>query len=445
MRLFSTIALLLLGFSAHSATFSNLTFNGGLVIGVVSNEWSSTPIPQAPEDPDLPADPLLDWDTRYSVFVDDGVTAAIDGQAAQKWTDRSGGNHATNDVSTARATYVANWRNGVPALLFDGSTDFYRTAINRTDTDFTLWAVVSSYELNQPTRRIVDKDYANGFWVGLVPSANFGTNIGAGFRQITAPYALPAHNPTTNGYSILVVRSGTTLKSITPWQTNTATVVSGAMDNSLMFIGADETVNASAFWRGHIARIVYWDRALSAAEWGTLTNIAKQVYDLPETYTPPTDPIMFYADDGSGGAQNPILTGQVAAQKVRNTSATNIYIKSIAFRVKTGPGDETLVAQIASPTIGDNLGQSPSTTVPANFTGFMYINFTTPVTVGAGEDFFLKVYPSSSPNTVGELYFHYMSESYEGSTYAYWKYASGEWAEDTTRDWLFYVYTTTPP
>jgi hypothetical protein len=63
---------------------------------------------------------LLWWlKANTGVYVDNGVTPAVNGQTVQFWRDQSTlANHATTTVAANRPTYVTNFINGNPALRF---------------------------------------------------------------------------------------------------------------------------------------------------------------------------------------------------------------------------------------------------------------------------------------------------------------------------------------
>ena len=153
------------------------------------------------------------------------------------------------------------------SIVFDGSNDYIQTSYTTQLNDLTI-SVWFKDNSSSGYARIADKDYDTGFWMGR---NNSSTLWGGGVRTAT----LESFNSITlnsNAWHFLVMaREGTTLKvygdGIT--NTNTTTCGSGAIDSTILSLGATINDNGGRqrdWFNGNISQVSVYNRALTAGE-----------------------------------------------------------------------------------------------------------------------------------------------------------------------------------
>lgn len=71
---------------------------------------------------------LIHWyKADAGAYTDSGVTLATTGQSVQQWNDQVGTAHLTQPTAVSRPVFTAGSKNGLPAIVFDGSNDFMNT------------------------------------------------------------------------------------------------------------------------------------------------------------------------------------------------------------------------------------------------------------------------------------------------------------------------------
>jgi hypothetical protein len=178
------------------------------------------------------------------------------------WTDLSG--NGNTGTLTNGPTYSS--ANG-GSIVFDGSNDFVQTSYTTQLNDLTISAWFKDNS-SSGYARIADKDYDTGFWMGR---NNSSTLWGGGVRTATLE-SFNSITLTSNAWHFLVMaREGTTLKvygdGIT--NTNTTTCGSGAIDSTILSLGATINDNGGPqrdWFNGNISQVSIYNRALTATE-----------------------------------------------------------------------------------------------------------------------------------------------------------------------------------
>jgi hypothetical protein len=164
------------------------------------------------------------------------------------------------------------------SIVFDGSNDYISTTYNGALTDFTACIWYKSDLTNPQAARLVDKSYLNGFWMGkaLTGAAN---SWGGGVREGSAPYGRFITLPDAQWHFLVSRRSGTTHTIFGDGITNTVsgTVSSTVLSTDNMRLGAEYNIVQSLF-KGNIAQVQMYNRALSAAEILQNYNATKSRY-----------------------------------------------------------------------------------------------------------------------------------------------------------------------
>jgi len=196
-------------------------------------------------------------DARYI----DGVS---DGSGVSSWSDRSGnGYNATQATGANQPLYKVNVQGGQPGLLFDGINDSLATTYGPTSGDVTAFSVWKATSPGTTLyRRIMDKDYVAGMWMGKDgPSAQ---SYGGGCRQSAPPYGTYVTLDNTNTHLLSTVRSGTSWTVTSESQsTATATVSSTAFNTEVIRVGLGN--NNGDPWNGHIFALFYFHNTALAS------------------------------------------------------------------------------------------------------------------------------------------------------------------------------------
>jgi hypothetical protein len=202
-------------------------------------------------------------------IVESGLVLSLDAGNSKSysgsgttWTDLSG--NGITGTLTNGPTYSSV--NG-GSIVFDGSNDFVQTSYTTQLNDFTISAWFKDNS-SSGYARIADKDYDTGFWMGR---NNSSTLWGGGVKTASLE-SFNSITLTSNAWHFLVMaREGTTLKvygdGIT--NTNTTTCGSGAIDSTILSLGATINDNGGPqrdWFNGNIPQVSVYNRALSAAE-----------------------------------------------------------------------------------------------------------------------------------------------------------------------------------
>lgn len=209
------------------------------------------------------------------------------------WLDQSGnGHHASQAVEGGRPLLVNNVLNGLPALRFDGSTDFLGVAGQViTSQQFSIFAVVNDTETTGLYREV----FSN--W----DPANTTTSVFLGSRFVNPSLIRTRFTDQMGGAADGQAGVGVLDD---PTSHFIFTGISGASDaliyqdqaliaqeggplsarilNTPYVIGRQGALNGE-HWQGDIAALIVYDRELSAAERGQVWNyLGVKYFAVPE-------------------------------------------------------------------------------------------------------------------------------------------------------------------
>ena len=162
-------------------------------------------------------------------------------------------------------------------FTFDGSNDYIDiTSITSISGDFSvlIWFKASSSNVNYG--RLMDFDYANGFWLGRSTSAN---TWGGGIKEGSPPFGIFLTLPDNEWHFLASIRSSTThiLFGDGITNTNSNSVTNGTLTSSKIILG---TSIWNDIYTGIIAQEMIYNRALSAQEVLQNYNATKKRYGL---------------------------------------------------------------------------------------------------------------------------------------------------------------------
>jgi len=209
--------------------------------------------------------------------ADAGITK--DGSdRVSNWNDQSGNNNNfAQATSTAKPLFTANAKNGLPAIVFDGTSDHMTSAAFTLGT-FSLFAVVS--------RKWQTAAYAGLFMHNLsattgqglftTSSSVYGWNSaefvvsGNGFQDTQSPRAIGPYGLLTNDTYQLISTgcgaSGTFLKLNKTSVARTTTNASITAASAIAAIGTDTPALNADWWDGGIAELLIYNSVLSAGD-----------------------------------------------------------------------------------------------------------------------------------------------------------------------------------
>jgi len=198
------------------------------------------------------------------------LTGLADGDPVATWTDMTGnGRHAAQGTAGQQPAYRAGFLNSLPVLQFDGVNDRMTTVYGPALGDFTVACVFNS-AASGTTRRLIDKDYAGGFWLGK--SAVVPTNtMGGGVKETAFPYGRFLTLADRAWHLIACRRAGTQHYLEGDGGTVSVTgAVDGTPTNAATFTIAD--AGGINYLPVYIAEILIFDQALSAGDLDTITG-----------------------------------------------------------------------------------------------------------------------------------------------------------------------------
>jgi hypothetical protein len=285
-------------------------------------------------------------DMKIWLKSDSGVV--LNGSTASQWTDLSGsGNNATQATSANQPTLQTNVINGLPALSFDGSTDFMQFP-----NGFADWNGCSIFLVTKPsviTTNLRFFDFATGLNSNNIkieeinPSGlEFDVNGVANPSAITSSTGLG----TSNFQLIEAIHSGSASGQIF---SNSTQVGQGSLINipsvtrTGCFIG--KGYSAGNLFNGQIAEFMVYNRTLSDTERASVEGYFFSRYAIyisppvispgssvqtssPVSVTITADPgvAIYYTTDGS----TPTISSTLYTGPFNITTTTTV--KAIAYR-----------------------------------------------------------------------------------------------------------------
>lgn len=221
-------------------------------------------------------------DAGASLVLDARYITGNDGDAIGTWSDRSGNaNDATQGTAANKPLLKVNIQGGQPALLFDGINDSLATAYGPTSGDFTLCAVYKDSGAAGNYERIIDKNFAAGWWLGR--SATNANTWGGGLLNAGAPYGIYGTLSDASAHVMLSKRGGTAHVIDADGATLTSqTVATTALDTTVIRIAVASS--GSGFWSGYTFQCVYFhNQALSDALKRRIVHCASLAFKIPSS------------------------------------------------------------------------------------------------------------------------------------------------------------------
>jgi hypothetical protein len=200
-------------------------------------------------------------------IVTDGLVLCLDAGDKKSypgsgtvWADRSG--RGNNGTLTNGPTFSS--ANG-GSIFFDGVDDKINTSYSPQLNDFTIIAWFKSTGGVLDYNRIVDKDYANGMWLGR--NSTNANSWGGGVLENSSPYGRYITLADNEWHMIVSKRQGTTHTIYGDGVLNSAsgTVSSNALSTSTFAFGNYSTLNTQRL-NGNIAQVSIYNRALTPQE-----------------------------------------------------------------------------------------------------------------------------------------------------------------------------------
>ena len=207
--------------------------------------------------------------------LDAGNTVSYPGSGTT-WTDLSGNNN--NGTFISGVSY-SNSNGGT--MVFNGSSNNrVQTNLTTSFTDFTvgIWYKDAG---SQAFGRLMDKDFANGFWLGR--NAGAANSWGGGILEPGGPYGIFITLTDAQWHFIVSVRSGTTHTIYGDGVTNKAsnTVGNGALNSTSIALGGwSGGGTASQVLTGNLSQVYVYSRALTEAEILQIFNATRAKYGL---------------------------------------------------------------------------------------------------------------------------------------------------------------------
>jgi hypothetical protein len=204
----------------------------------------------------------------------DSITGLSDNALVSSWPDSSGqGNHATQDTKNDRPAYQTSVINANPAIRFDGINGFLELPLSEPSTDHTFFFVYEHTLAGGGNNYLFDAQQGRLALDAASSGAPRWVRWDDGSQHEIAP-ALP-------GWQILTwVFSGTTgevFRNGSSLGTDTYAPKSIGGDVAL---GANYRGSASSF-RGDIAEVLYYNRALPAAQREQIERYLSNRYSIP--------------------------------------------------------------------------------------------------------------------------------------------------------------------
>lgn len=245
--------------------------------------FAQASLPEPIQYPPPPMEGLIHWyDARRSVWSDNGVTPAVNGNPVYRWDSQVGtGWNATQTTLAKRPLYVQNWLNGQPALSFNGAIQYLSGSKNLIGHGGTRLVVT------QP----ISQDTGQFFW-GAQNLGGTGSTLSlvAADAQGYADRKLGWYESTT-GWARMLVRTTSPQSIQWDFKTNLTCDIwrNGVLGGNKVYvdgelkglfaIGNRHTGDTYPF-RGYIAQLLRWDHVLDASERASLNAWVTKLYGV---------------------------------------------------------------------------------------------------------------------------------------------------------------------
>lgn len=230
-------------------------------------------------------------DTNLTLWLKASAGVGLSGDDVTTWTDQSGnGNTATQTVSSARPTYVADGLNGNPAISFDGSNTMVGSAGFNTQEYFVVLDPNEIYNNINQVGRIIGFEPGDFSSLSLGPTTFLQDNEiithaldGDGYRSMQvstssnfgSPSVLASHN-NAGGTGQEIDRNGA-LISDTELNAGDFT---NFVDNGYQ-LGEAFNIAVSAPLNGSILEVISYSSTLSATDRRDVTTYLALKYGIP--------------------------------------------------------------------------------------------------------------------------------------------------------------------
>ena len=211
----------------------------------------------------------------------DALSGIKDGDAIGAWADASA-NKAdfSSPTLVKRPIFKANFANGKPGLAFSGAQGM-TTSKKYSLKDFTVFIVFKDDGIATEYERLVDHNYANGFWTGRNKGET--NSWGGGIKASDTPYGnFTAFSDSTPNLMIFC-RKGD-VQSIfgscaSPVQGN---VSDGSTAEGPITVGCwnDMETNQNQWLTGQIAEVLIYSVALSDADLKNVGTYLRNKYAI---------------------------------------------------------------------------------------------------------------------------------------------------------------------
>lgn len=216
--------------------------------------------------------------------VSNGVTTASDGDVVQTWSDQSGNsNDAIQNTPGRKPTYKTNIINGLPVIRFDGTTDSLLVSNIAPESGKRMTIFIVSTPTSGYSGALLSTYPAGGLGVQSVTSS-FGGPI---YKFYLDAWSLASEYDSSSPNIQTLVRSANT--SVDFYRNGIfRETLTGIFNNSLpsnpLGIGAG-TDSTSGIYRGDIAEIIIYNRALNSTEIEDINTYLKTKYSITPTLT----------------------------------------------------------------------------------------------------------------------------------------------------------------
>jgi hypothetical protein len=197
----------------------------------------------------------LDASDNSTIFSDNGITQATNGNGIYLWKDKSGNaRNVSQPTSAKRPTFATGALNGKSAIVFSDNTRWLlgaaaqESAFDFTNTFYVFVVAVANTSVDS-SNVLVNKGsqtYTSTGWYFELQGTTSYSLIG-----ITAPSTPNVIGATGLASAVNIVSfeantSGTRVRANGSTQSTSNTPFSAGLNNNPMLIGAYETVNASS-------------------------------------------------------------------------------------------------------------------------------------------------------------------------------------------------------
>jgi prepilin-type N-terminal cleavage/methylation domain-containing protein len=197
------------------------------------------------------------------------VSAPADGDKVGRWNDINP--TSTSKIDVAQSTlgnqpiYKTNAINGLPALSFDGTSDYMDNNAVSLGSEITMFAVVTTTS-DAGWRRIINEE--NNYYLGTGPSttefAGF-TGNGSAWNASMGSFGSTATLTAKKVYVLdAVVRGSNTYGYVNGASVGNKSGTKAA--STSLNIGTHSVTPVAQFWSGNIAEIIVFNRALNDTE-----------------------------------------------------------------------------------------------------------------------------------------------------------------------------------